>query len=63
MMLDTKILAWYRHKNVAELNRLMGSHPSPLYNWISITNTYINKQLTKPAQIRFHSKDHILSQK
>ena len=25
MMLEIQVLAWYRHKNVAELNQLMGS--------------------------------------
>jgi len=32
-----------RHKNVAGLNGLMESQPSPLYNWISNGKTYINK--------------------
>ena len=36
-----KVQAWDRHKNVAMLNRLMGSQPSPLDNWISNGNTYI----------------------
>ena len=45
-----------RHRNVAALNRLMRSQPSPLNNWISNRNN-------KSAQIRFHSKDYILYQK
>ena len=42
--LEIQILPWDRHNNVMELNRLMGSQPSPLDNWISNVNTYINKQ-------------------
>ena len=42
MTLETQVMAWDRHKNVAELNRLMGFQPSPLDNWISNGNTYIN---------------------
>jgi hypothetical protein len=34
MTLEIQVLAWDRHKNVAGLNRLMGSQPSPLDNWI-----------------------------
>jgi hypothetical protein len=34
---------WDRHKNMAELNRLMESQPLPLDNWISKGNTYTNK--------------------
>ena len=37
--------AWDRHKNVARLNRLIGSQSSPLDNWISNGNKYINKGL------------------
>jgi len=50
MTLEIQILAWYRHKNVAVLNRLMGfqhyltSH-YPLANWIFNGNTYINMQI------------------
>jgi len=44
MMLEIQVLAWDRHKDVAGLNRLMGSHPSPHDNWISNSNTYINKK-------------------
>jgi hypothetical protein len=43
MTLEIHVLAWDRHKNVAGLNRLMGSQPSPLDNWISNGNTYISK--------------------
>jgi hypothetical protein len=32
MTLETQVMAWDRHKNVAELNRLMGFQPSPLDN-------------------------------
>jgi hypothetical protein len=44
MTLEIQVLAWDRHKNVVELNQLMGSQPSPLDNWFSNSNTYINKQ-------------------
>jgi hypothetical protein len=30
------------HKNVAELNRLMGCKPFPFDYWLSNGNTYIN---------------------
>jgi len=43
------------HKNVAGLNRLMRSYPSPL-NWISNSNTYVKKNNKKLAQNLFHSK-------
>ena len=39
MMLEIQILAWDRHKNVAEWNLLMGSQLSSLDNWISNGNT------------------------
>jgi hypothetical protein len=42
-MLEIQILARDKHKNVVRLNELMGSQPSPLDNWISNGNTYINK--------------------
>ena len=32
-ILEIQILAWDRHTNVAGVNRLMGSNPSPLDNW------------------------------
>ena len=41
---DHDLPAWNRHKNVACLNQLMGSHPSILDNWIS---NGINKQARK----------------
>ena len=44
MMLEIQVLAWDGHINVAGLNRLMGSQPSPLDNWISNGNTFINKR-------------------
>jgi hypothetical protein len=34
MTLEIQILVWDRHKNVVELNQLMGFQPSPLENWI-----------------------------
>jgi hypothetical protein len=50
MTLEIQVLAWDRHKNVVELNRLnpsppfliAGSLPSILDNWISNGNTYVN---------------------
>ena len=30
--------SWDRHTNVAGLNRLMGSQPPPLNNWVSNGN-------------------------
>jgi hypothetical protein len=36
------------------LNQLMGSQPSPLTNWISNGDTYINKRYKNPAQTCFH---------
>jgi hypothetical protein len=42
-MLEIQVLACDRHKNVVGLNRLMGFNPTPLENWISNGNTYINK--------------------
>jgi hypothetical protein len=44
MMLEIQVLAWDRHRNVAELNLVMGKQPSPFDNWISNGKTYINKQ-------------------
>jgi len=32
---EIQILAWDRHKHMAELNRLMGTQHSPLDNWVS----------------------------
>jgi hypothetical protein len=43
MAWEIKVLDWDRHKNVEGLNWLMGSKPFPLDNWISNSNTYINK--------------------
>jgi hypothetical protein len=43
MTLEIQILAWDRHENVVGLNRLMGSLPSSLYNWIFNNDTHINK--------------------
>ena len=33
--LEIKVMAWYKHNDVVELDRLVGSWPSSLYNWIS----------------------------
>jgi hypothetical protein len=41
--IEIQSLACDRHKNVADLNKLMGSQP-PLDNWMSKANTDINKQ-------------------
>jgi hypothetical protein len=43
MTLEIQVLTWDRHRNVMGLNRLMGSQPAPLYNWIFNGNTFINK--------------------
>jgi hypothetical protein len=53
---EIQVPAWDKLKHVAELDRLMRSQPSPLNNYISNGNTYINKGEKKPGQIRFHSK-------
>jgi hypothetical protein len=42
MKLEIQILTWDSHRNVAELNMLMRSQPSPLDNWIYNGNTEIN---------------------
>jgi hypothetical protein len=42
--LEIQILVCDRHTNVAELYRLMGPQHSTLDNWISNSNTYINKR-------------------
>ena len=39
MPLEIQILAWGRHKNVVELNLLMGSQPSPLDHRPDFTRT------------------------
>jgi len=44
MTLNILVLAWDRHTNVAELNRLMRCQPFPLDSWIFNGFTYINKQ-------------------
>ena len=44
IMLEIQVLAWDKHNNVAGLNQLMGSLPSPHDNWISNRKIYINKQ-------------------
>ena len=44
MTLEIQVQAWDRCKNMAGLNWLMGSQPSPLVIWISNSNTYINKR-------------------
>jgi len=40
--IEIQALAWNRHKNVTELNQLLEAQLSPLDNWISNGNTYIN---------------------
>ena len=42
--LEIQGLAWDRHDNVAELNRLMRSLPSARDNWISNDNINVNKR-------------------
>jgi len=58
MTLEIQVLVWDGHKNVAGLNRLLGSQPSPLDNWISNGKTYINKYsgnlLPKPIVNEIH---------
>jgi hypothetical protein len=44
MTLEIQVLASDRQKNAVGLNRLMGSEPSPLNNWICNGNTNINKR-------------------
>ena len=41
MKLEIQNLGWDRHKNVSDLNRLMGSKTSTIENWISNGNKYI----------------------
>jgi len=41
MTLEIQILAWVRQNNLAVLNRLMRSQPSPFDTWISSCNAYI----------------------
>jgi hypothetical protein len=54
MKLAIQFLAWDRHQHMTELNQLKLSNPPLL---MTNSNTYINKQLKKPAEIRFHSKE------
>lgn len=67
MTLENQVLPWDKHKNVTwcrvKQNLLMGSQNSPLdtMQLVSNDNTFPNDK--KPAQILFHSKDHILLQK
>jgi hypothetical protein len=42
-MLEIQVLALDRHTDVVGLNRLIGSQPAALENWIFNGNTYINK--------------------
>ena len=51
-MLEIQVLAWDRHKDVVELNQLMGSQPSSLDNWISnvITYTLYKQTIKRPSQ-------------
>jgi hypothetical protein len=41
--LEIQVLVWDRCKNVAGIKELMGSQPSPLDNWNTNSNTYVNK--------------------
>jgi hypothetical protein len=47
MTLEIQVPAWEWHTNMAWLNRLIGSQPSP-HNWISNGNIY-NKLQNKPC--------------
>ena len=42
MTLESQVLPWDSHKNVAVLNKLIGSQPSSLDNWIFKGNAYAN---------------------
>jgi hypothetical protein len=42
MTLQIRVLVWYRHTHLVEINQLTGSQPSHLNNWISNGNSYIN---------------------
>ena len=48
--LKIQVMAWERHTSVARLNRLMGFKTSSLDNWISNSNTYINKRQRIPKE-------------
>jgi hypothetical protein len=45
MGLEIHVPSWERHANAAEINRIMGSQGFPFYNWISIDNTDISKNI------------------
>jgi hypothetical protein len=49
-----QVLVWDRHKNVAGINWLIGSQPSPLDTLITISYAYAN--VKNPAQICNHSQ-------
>jgi hypothetical protein len=51
--LEIQVLACDRHKNVAGLNQLIGSQPTPLENWIFNDKTDKTND-KKHAQIPFH---------
>ena len=55
--------AWDRHKNVARLNRLIGSQSSPLDNWISNGKKKYILRIKNMDRFAFSQKDHILSQR
>ena len=44
MTLQIQVRVWYRHTHLVEINKLTGSKPSHLNNWISNGNSYINNQ-------------------
>jgi hypothetical protein len=43
MTSEIQVMARDRHKHMAGLNRLLGSQPFPLNNWILNNKTCINK--------------------
>jgi hypothetical protein len=42
--MEIQVLAWDRHNNVVDFNRLIDSNIPPFANWISNDNTYITKR-------------------
>ena len=39
--MDNRVLVWDRHRNVAGVNRVLGSQSFPFDNWFSIGNADI----------------------
>jgi hypothetical protein len=64
--LEIKVIAWYKHNDMAELDRLVGSWPSSLYNWISKEYKQTMRKLcTDSYQLKniayyYKMNDHIL---